>query len=450
MAERSDVQLLREMLALGDASKQNLKELDQVSKGVFDTVYLPSQDNTAIAREYTQLISRAELPICSLIVNAVNDRLNIEGVRERGGQNDDALWGWWQYSKLDSRQAHIYADALTFGDAYLSVVPSEIPGVPLLMPESPLLLTVEHDPVDPLKVVRAAKAIDDKQAWLYTDEAIIWFVKGQYGWEVAQRTLHPLGVCPIVRFPNKLDSAGRSESEIAQALPIQRRINQTIMTRLLLEASAAWRQRWVSGIDVDDDEDGNPIPPFRAGVDKLWVAEDPDTKFGEFMASSTADLLAAVEQDLRHIAVVTQTPPTLFAVTSISNISAESLAVLEGGLTRKVQHKQRAFGEAFEYAMRLGGALSGVAIPEDLEMVWGDYEISSLSQQSNALVQLRGAGLPLEFLLEKIMRLTPQTIEAVMAMVEAERAAGTSPTLENVTAGGNAPLQRETFMRPQQ
>ncbi len=233
----------------------------------------------------------------------------------------------------------------------------------------------------------------------------------------------------MVRFPNRLDSIGRSVSEVKESFPIQRRINQTIMTRLLLEASAAWRQRWVAGIEVDHDEDGKPVPPFRSGVDKLFVAPDSDTTFGEFNASTTADLQAAVEQDIRHVAVITQTPTTMFGSASISNISSESLAALEGGLSRKVAIKQSNFGESLEYAMRIGGRMVGKPVPTGVEVQWKDLEVSSLSQRSNAYVQLRAAGMPMEYLLESTMNLTPQTIARVMSMVEEERKNGTAPPL---------------------
>jgi hypothetical protein len=243
---------------------------------------------------------------------------------------------------------------------------------------------------------------------------------------VVSEYAHGLGVVPVVRVANRQDSLGRSFSEVLEVLPIQRRINQTVFARLLLEASAAWRQRWVAGIDIDHDDEGRAIPPFRMGVDKLLTAPDSDTKFGEFSASSTQDLLAAIESDLRHIAVVCQVPPTLFAVTSVSNISSESLAALEGGLTRKVAQKQQAFGECLEYAMRLGGRLVGEEVDEAIEVSWRDTEISSISQRSNAFVQLRGGGLPIQWLAEEILNLSPQSVERLMGMVEAEIRAGTS------------------------
>jgi len=445
------VKALRDTLQLGAQQSSKLRPLDDQMRGIFEAPFYPSDGHTTVEREYRQLVTRAELPMLSMIVRAVVDRLLVDGITV-GGDPEEQYWDWWQSSRLDARQSQIYADALTYGDGYLVVTPGE--NGPVFTPESPMVLAVQNSPYDPMATQVAAKQIGEDRAWLYTDEAIYAFERERspQQWRVVAETPHAAGVCPVVRFPNRLDSAGRSMSEVLEVLPIQRRINQTIMTRLLLEASAAWRQRWVAGIDVDNDADGNAIPPFRMGVDKLLVAPDSDTTFGEFSESSTQDLMAAVEQDLRHIAVCTQTPPTLFAVTSISNISSESLAALEGGLTRKVGVKQSNFGESLEYAMRIGGAMVGVTVPDGLEMSWKDLEISSVSQRSNAYVQLRGSGLPVEYLAETVLNLTPQSIERLKAQLAQEIADGTSPMLrtENAPVAGQIPQSGEPFTRGNQ
>jgi len=442
MSMEDQRQVLKDLLELGHNQRTKLRGIDDALHGVFEPPFLPSDGTSMIEREYRELISRSELPILHMIVRSVVDRMMVDGIRSRDGEPEETLWGWWQSSSLDSRQQQLYTDALSYGNGYLTVTPGG--DKPIYSPESPLVLAVEHDPVSPVGTLRAAKVIDDKYAWLYTAEAIYAFEKknSPSSWEIVKETPHPLGVCPVVRFPNRMDTAGRSYSEVMESMPIQRRINQTIMTRLLLEASAAWKQRYVAGIDVDHDEDGNPVSPFNMAVDKLLIAPDSDTTFGEYSASSTQDLMAAVEQDLRHIAVVTQTPPTLFAVTSISNISTESLAALEGGLTRKVGSKKEAADDSFEYAMRLGGQMVGYPVPEDLEMMWKNLEISSLSQRSNAFVQLHGSGLPMEYLLESVMDLTPQAIERIMGMAVEE-----AKTLPPVTGKQTAPLAGEAFMR---
>jgi hypothetical protein len=442
------IKVLKDLLGKGDAQRAELQPIDDVVRGVFEPPFMPSAGQSVIAREYRQLITRAELPVLNVVIRAATDRLQVDGI-SLAEEPQDHLWTWWQKNSLDARQAQIYTDSLTYGDGYMLVTAGD-DGIPKFTAESPLAMYVEHDPLNPMGVTVAAKQVGDR-AWLYTDTHIFAFVKQNrpQKWVMAGPPIeHAAGVCPLIRFPNRLDSSGRSMSEVQECLPIQRRINQTVFSRLLLEASASWRQRWVAGIEVDKDEEGKPVPPFRMGVDKLLVAPDSDTSFGEFSASTTEDLQAAVEQDIRHIAVVTSTPSTMFGVSSISNISSESLAALEGGLSRKVAIKQGNFGESLEYAMQIGGRMMGVAVPDTIEVDWRDLEISSMSQRSNAYVQLRGSGMPVEYLLETTMNLTPQTIKRVMAMIEVERAAGTSTQAEG-TDPSQQKLSGEPMLRGQ-
>ena len=415
----SDVRRLQDLLDEAEASRPVLAGLDDAVNGVFESAFLPPSGNSQVEREYRALMARSELPVCGLIVKAVVDRLSVEGVRsEVGPKLDVVVWDWWQRGRLDSRQSQLFSDSLTFGDGFLSVTLGA-DGVPLVVPESPLALFAREDRLDPFATVEAVKVIGDT-AWVYDAESIQRFTRGSgigqaRRWVKAGEVPHPLGVCPIVRAPNELDSLGRSMSDLKVVLPFQKRLNQTVFTRLLLEAHQAWEQRWIAGIDVNKGPDGVPIPPFRMGVDQLLTAPDPDTKFGAFPSASTQDLLKAVEEDLRHLAVATQTPPTLFAVASVSNISQESLAALEGGLTRKVEAKQALLGEALEAAFRLAGRLVGVDVGDHLEMVWANMELRSLAQRSDAFVKLRSAGLPVSYLMESLLDMSPNTIDRVLA-----------------------------------
>jgi hypothetical protein len=51
-----------------------------------------------------------------------------------------------------------------------------------------------------------------------------------------------------------------------------------------------------------DPETNKPIEPFKAAVDRLWMAEDDGVKFGEFGATDLAPYIKAVESDIQHLA----------------------------------------------------------------------------------------------------------------------------------------------------
>ena len=135
------------------------------------------------------------------------------------------------------------------------------------------------------------------------------------GWEDIPSGLptieeHGLGVCPVVRFLHDLDLDGEMDvsGECEPLIPLQDQINSSTFNGLMSQQYAAFRQRWVTGM-VPDDEDGRPREPFRAGVDRLWVAEDADTKFGEFGQSDLSGFLDAREASIRHMSTIAQVPP---------------------------------------------------------------------------------------------------------------------------------------------
>ena len=414
------VEIVKQFNELIDSNEwTQLKRWDDYHRGDFERAALPSVNQGAISREYNDLLSRADLPICSLVVSAVVDRMQVDGFRGPDGAADAVLWDWFQRSSMDARQTMVYRDAMVYGDGFMSVTPNG--DVPRFAIESPMQIAYTLDPEDPTKVLMAAKKAGNR-GWLYTPTHIYRFEKKKDvigGWAQTGSLEHNAGETPIIRFANRVDSRGRSLSEIALVAPIQRRIIQTIADRLLVQRAAAWKQRWISGISIETDEDGNAIPPFRVGIDQLAVAENPDARFGEWDASSFREHIEAVDMDVRQAAAVTQTPPHLLAPHTISNISAEALVALEAGLAAKVSERQLAWGESLEHAMRLGGRMVGYEVPDNIETIWHDLERRSDAQRVDGALKLRSMGLPLPFLLERI-GLTPLAIERVMQQVTAE------------------------------
>jgi hypothetical protein len=172
---------------------------------------------------------------------------------------------------------------------------------------------------------------------------------------------------------------------------------------------AAFRQRWVTGMAPPIDENGNPMEPFKARVDGLFVAEDADTKFGEFGATDLKGYLDSRESTIQHIATLSQVPP-YHLLGKLVNLSAEALAAARDGLDRKVGERESLFGEAWEQTLRLAGLAAGdEAAWEDTaaQVVWRDTSARSLAQTVDALGKLvTMLGVPPQELWEKIPGVT--------------------------------------------
>lgn len=406
-----------------------LRRLDHYWRGKFDLPWMPRK---AMA-EYQMLVRRARSNWLRLVVRVLSQRLCVDGFRASSdAEADQVAWARWQANGMDAGQKKLHREALRFGWAYATVWPdaagSQIRG------QSPLLMHAELDSDDITSLTLAIKRWTGRDgarmAVLYDDVAAYrceW--DGASAYRIVDTLEHGLGTLPVVRFANEEDLQGAAESELMPILPIQDRINETLLDRLLAQKFSAFRQRWVTGLAIPEDENGQQVEPFRAMIDRLWVAEDVDTKFGEFDQTDLAPYIAAVSDDVRQMAAISQVPPH-FLLGDLANLSAEALVAAESGLKSKVEDKQSAFGESWEAVLRLAALADGDeagASDTASQVIWRDTEARSQGALVDGLVKLASVGVPLEFILEQY-GLTPQTVTRVLEMKTREDRAKASVT----------------------
>lgn len=402
-----------------------VRQLDDAMRSVFDKPYLPLDSQSRLAQEYNQLITRSETNVCEMMVEATSNRLKVTGIRtDEDSEPDPVVWGWWKRSGLNQKQKLLWRDALGLGDGFLLVSTDDEfgPKTPRFTVESPLQIFPEYDSYDPMKVKRAAK-VAGRYGWYYDDKQIWKFERdGIHAtqWKLIEDPVeHNAGECPIVRIPNKVDSLGRSESEIDKVLPIQARINQSLFDRLLVQRHQSWRQLAVTGATIQRDADGKPIMPFETGANRLMVDENPDAKFYSFPEASLEGLLRSIQEDIAAAAMVTATPPQYLPQASISSVSQEAMVALEAAFVAKVDDRQAVFGESIERAMIIGGRMVGYDVPPSVQTVWAELQLRSLAQKVDAVVKLRSIGFPMRFIMETL-GMTEDEIRRNLGEIERE------------------------------
>lgn len=377
--------------------------------------------------EYLRLMRLARSNWMELIVDAVAERLVVDGVRFGNQQAADVdIWRTiWQPNQLDAEHGAVHTEALISGTAAVMVWPdvTETNGRPVITTEHPTEVYVDLDPARRRKARSAVKVYADGDTlyatlWLRRDgdtpakvykwsraassaEWRPWADAGDPDWTFD----NPLGEVPLVPFHNKRRMVGPGVSELDGGITdIQDRINETIFGRLTAGRFSAFRQRWATGMDIPvDPETNRPIEPFRAAVDRLWMAEDADVRFGEFSATDLGPYISAVEADIQHLAAISRTPPHYLLGQSGAFPSGESLKATETGLVAKVRARQLQFGEAWEDVVRLGLiAMEDARGADDtLEVIWRDPESKGLGELVDALVKLKTLGVPDEALWER-------------------------------------------------
>jgi hypothetical protein len=182
---------------------------------------------------------------------------------------------------------------------------------------------------------------------------------------------NPYGVVPVFHFANNADIGDCGRSELEAAIPIQDGLNKSVLDMLVAMEFSAYRQRWAAGIEIDFDAEGKKLAPFKAGVEHLWIAENPQATFGDFAASDLEQFLKVKDSFRVDIASVTGTPLHYFVQNSTGFASGVSLQQNETRFNAKVRDRQSAFGQTWEDAMRFALKIEGVT-DADVAIQWED------------------------------------------------------------------------------
>ncbi|MFJ9574337.1 phage portal protein [Streptomyces bacillaris] len=419
------------------AEMPELIRVDQYYRGIQDRPYIPKRAEA----EFGGMVTKSLENWLPLIVSTVAQNLRVEGYRRSDKPEDLEPWGYWADNLMDSRQAQVHRAALTFGKAYVSVMPGTSPitgqPAPVIRPMSPLSVTgFSEDPdADWLDlVVRSlGKVVQGEDTFLrwevWDDEAVseVWQPEGTDDpaeWRVVASEAHGMDRCPVVVFRNRWADSPTTMThelgEVSPLMPIQDRINSTTFDMLVAQSYSAFRQRWATGIQIPKDpKTGRPVETFQAAVDRVWATPGDKVRFGEFEQTDLSGYLSSREAAIKAMAAIAQVPPHSFA-SGVANISADALTALETGLSRKVHERQTIFGEAWGQVFRLAAyAVGDASNAQDTEarVIWHDAEARSLSQTVDALGKAHQMlGVPQQALWERIPGVTTFDVEAWRAL----------------------------------
>jgi hypothetical protein len=361
---------------------------------------------------------------CQVIVDACVERLQVEGFRFGPSDQaaDEEAWQLWQENYLDADSSLAHAEACTTGLAYTLVLPGDDPETPRITVESPAQCIVLCAPDDRRRRLAGWKRwVEDdgtRRAMLYTPEGFHRFTssKGRRTWTADGSMPNAVGIVPLIPMLNNPTVLGEGISDLNAVISQQDAINKLLADLLVNSEFVAFPQRFATGLEIPTDpETGRPLDRerFLSSVARLWVAEDPDVKFGQLSESEGRGYIAWIEMLVQHMAAISRTPPHYLLGQSGAFPSGESLKATETGLVKKVQRKQVTYGETWEETMRLAFLYrgdQGRGAAASVETIWADPESRSEGELVDALVKLQTLGYPLEVLWEMHGE-SPQMVE---------------------------------------
>jgi len=371
---------------------------------------------------FRRLLKQARLNVCGLVVDATAERMQVDGIRLGDSETgDDEAWRIWQANNLDAYSDLLLTETVKVGRGFVLIAPNPRDArTPLVTAEDMTQAIVAYAPGSlRIRVAGLKVWLDDwtgrLMATLFLPKAIYKFqadvpkVGGVAKPQWTKREVegeawpapNPLGEVSMVELRNRPDLLGRAHSEIEDVLDDQDRLNKTLIDRMMAQEFAAYRQRWMTGYDIPRGDDGQPIEPFKAAVDRLWVVEDENVQFGEFDATDLRPYLDAAEADIQHMAARTRTPSQYLLGTMV-NISGDALKAAESGLVSKVRQRMRPFGESLEDVARLYLKAAGDSRDASrCEVIWHNPEFRTEGELVDALTKMDKLGVPREALWER-------------------------------------------------
>lgn len=455
---------LRTALVERRAEAEALNKVRRYMRGLHDPTYMPESHESEFSG-FRQVAVGNWLP---LVTTTVAQNLFVEGYRRDADPDNLAVWEYWTLNGFDSRQSHVYRSALTYGMAFVLVLPGS-PG-PVGRVYSPLAMHVVQDDPDAefpdyaiRRVRRAKNAVGvEGTVWDLIDDYAVWTYwvpdhsDDESEWELWDGEEHGFDVCPVAVFRNQwCDDPEVRIAELGEVwplIPLQDRLNDTTLGLLIAQQYAAFKQKWATGIEIPrDPETGRPVEPFKAAVNRLWATSSTEARFGEFTETDLSGYLASQESAIKHMAAIAQVPPH-YLLGGLVNISAEALAAAEAGLSRKVAERKTLFGEAWGRVFRLMAYAAGnfrEAEDTTARVIWRDTEARSLAASADALGKLATMlQVPVEALWEMIPGVTPFQIRRWRRLRESDVANDVSAVAAALLTGDDRGLPTGTTPPP--
>lgn len=445
------------------ARRGGLDTLDAYYEGNQQIKYAMERWRKAFARQFRQFSEN----VCPLVVDSVEERIDIVGFQV-GGKFDDATWSMWQRNRMDAESQIAHFESLLLASSYALVWNEDAnAGRAQITVESPHEMIVEH--VAGSRWLRAAAlkvwqddASGKLNATLYLPDALYKFETvrsvdestrpeqiAPNGWQ--QRLVdgeeiplaNPFGVVPVVPLYNRPRLRKPPRSEIADVLTSQDAINKLTMDMLVASEFAAFRQRYLIGVEEPrDPETGQVISDYwKQALEAFLIVPNAEAKVGSIDATDLGNYVLAIEHEIQQVATRTKTPPHYFFLRG-QFPSGESIVAAEAGLVSKAMRRQRHWADSWEEVITLARQIEGLPgssgpRQRPVDTMWRDPESRTEAQHIDAVGKKRQMlGVPQEQAWEDA-GYTPTQIERMRKMRDAEAAAGIPAATPAPTSDGS-------------
>lgn len=339
---------------------------------------------------------------CRTTVDALAERLDIEGFRTGNRDLDKSFWDWWKHNDMRARSDQGHIESFVQGSAFVVVGQHPIFPRPRFSVETSSVISVRLSDLGD-DVEAAARYYRDRdqveRATLYLPEETIWFHRDGMRWVEDDRDVHMLGEVPVVPLTNRMtleDPFGETEMKDVMSL-----VDAACRTATNLSTAAetlAVPSRYISGAGQEDFIDpvtGEPVPVWEAYLGRLNALTNAEAKVYQLDGADLKNFTETLATYGKLVSSVTGLPLHYLGVTSDGNpTAADAIAAAEARHVKRAERKQETFDTSWGRVMNLGHKLVNNT-DEDLlvDVAWRDASTPTVSAKTDAVVKLKQVGL---------------------------------------------------------
>jgi hypothetical protein len=368
---------------------------------------------TGVPDEVRILAKKSRVNLLRYVVASRVQDMYVDGFQTETSPDNVPAWDIWQANQLDARQVGVHRAALTFGAAYVVVLPGK--PQPVIRGVSPREMTVGYGDDDEWPTA-ALWRLRGKR-WRLIDDTYVWELVGAEDGKlvVLDAAEHGAGVCPVIRFRDTCDLDCEVEGIVEPLTALQDQVNVTTFGLMVAQHYGAFRQRYILGWIADSEAEA-----LKTGASRLMMFEDSpqDVQVGEFAQTELRGYIESREASIRHLATVSQTPVHEL-MGQFVNLSAEALEAARASHHAGVEENRVVAGESWEQVLGLASKMAGEPLEPSASVVWRDTKMRSLGEAATALGTLADKlGVPPKALWSRIPGVTQHELDQWKAMAD--------------------------------
>jgi hypothetical protein len=345
--------------------------------------------------------------VCPAVVSALTDRLDIKDFTVNG-TTDQASWDTWEQARMAAVANRTHKEAIACGDAFINVWP-DVKGIAQPYVHSVLEVCHRVDPERRNIITLAAKLWRDGKRYRLTlyypdrleryvtksdiqsgttlmPSSFTFYTGDTSGYEV-ENTYNRV---PMFHFAFDSDTYGRGNAELRDVIPVQDALNKALADQVVAEEFAAFPQRYMMGVELDDDAQ------VLAGIQRILSVAAPDAKAGSFPATDLKQYQTVIEGYYQALCVMKGIPPHYFHMGG-DFPSGEALRTAEARLVKRVIDTQLDFGDVWAQVVAFMQQVNTGRLVDNVVTTWMSAQSRAETEEiTNIATKVKDLGVTVE------------------------------------------------------